>query len=72
MFDLHQEEKLNIYLENLERAHEGLVDRHHGTRVIELAAIVGRREERDQLPFREELVTVLNHLTTKPNTLKSG
>ena len=46
----------------LKGAHEGLVHRHHSARVVELAAVVGRREERDELPFGEELVAVLNHL----------
>ena len=35
---------------------------HHGARVVELAAVVGRREERDELPLREELVAVLDDL----------
>jgi hypothetical protein len=30
---------------DLEGAHEGVVDAHHGARVVELAAVVGRREE---------------------------
>lgn len=33
-------------LEDLKGAHERLVDRHHGTGVVELATVVGRREER--------------------------
>mmetsp|Transcript_62983 Transcript_62983/g.148318 ORF Transcript_62983/g.148318 Transcript_62983/m.148318 type:complete len:388 (-) Transcript_62983:529-1692(-) len=48
--------------EHLERAHKGFVDRHHGTGVVELAAVVGRREHRHQLPAREELVPVLHDL----------
>lgn len=32
------------------------------TGVIKLAAVVGRREERDELPLRKELVAVLDHL----------
>ena len=47
---------------DLERAHEGLVDGHHGTSVIELTAVVGSREEGDELALGEELVTVLNDL----------
>ena len=46
----------------LEGAHEGLVHTHHGTRVIELAAIVRRRKESHQLPPSEELVPVLHDL----------
>ncbi len=54
-----------VYLEDLEGAHEGLVHRHHGARVVELAAVVGRGEQRHQLSLREELVAVLNHLRKK-------
>jgi hypothetical protein len=46
----------------LERAEETLVDAHHRTSVVKLSAVVGGREKRDQLPFREELVTVLHDL----------
>mmetsp|Transcript_110440 Transcript_110440/g.154993 ORF Transcript_110440/g.154993 Transcript_110440/m.154993 type:complete len:237 (-) Transcript_110440:379-1089(-) len=49
-------------LQNLERAHQGLVDRHHCTCVVELTAIVRSRENRDQLSFREELIPILHHL----------
>lgn len=46
----------------LERAHEGLIDTHHGAGVIELATVVGRREEGDELALREKFVTVFHHL----------
>lgn len=49
-------------LQDLEGAHQRLVHRHHGTRVVELSAVVGRREERDQLPLGEELVPVFHDL----------
>ena len=49
-------------LQNLEAAHEVLVHRHHGARVVELAAVVGRAEHRHQLPLSKELVPVLHHL----------
>ena len=49
-------------LEDLEGAHEGLVDRHDGGRVVELPAVVRGREEGDELPAGEELVPVLHHL----------
>merc|ERR1712176_117661 len=38
-------------LEDLEGAHERLVHRHHAASVVELAAVVGGREEGDQLPL---------------------
>ena len=46
----------------LERAQQALIDAHHSARVVELAAVVRRAEQRDQLPFREELVPVLDDL----------
>jgi len=56
---------LRLYLEDLEGAHEGLVDGHHGTGVVELATVVGRRKKRDQLSLGEEFVAVLHHLRGK-------
>ncbi len=58
------------YLQYLERAHEGLVDGHHGPRVVELAAVVGRREERDELALGEELVPVLDDLVRATNQVE--
>lgn len=47
---------------HLEGAHEGLIHAHHGARVVELPAVVGRREEGHELALGEELVAVLHHL----------
>ena len=47
-------------LENLEGAHEFLVDGHHGSGIVD-ATVVGRREQRHQLTLGEELVTVINN-----------
>ena len=49
-------------LKDLEAAHESVVDAHHSACVVELTAVVGCGEQRDQLPLREELVAVFNHL----------
>ena len=49
-------------LQNLEAAHQRVVDAHHGARVVKLSAVVWRGEERDQLPLVEELVAVLDDL----------
>ena len=49
-------------LEDLEGAHEGLVDGHHGSGVVELSAVVRGGEEGDELPAGEELVSVLDDL----------
>jgi len=46
----------------LERAKEVLADGHHSSRVVELAAVVGRRKHRHQLPVRHELVPILYNL----------
>ena len=45
-----------------EAAHEGVVDGHQRTRVVELAAVVGCTENGDKLPAAEELVAVFHHL----------
>merc|ERR1719218_534855 len=38
-------------LQDFEGAHQSFVYRHHGSGVVELAAIVWCGEERDELPF---------------------
>jgi hypothetical protein len=52
----------------VERAHERGVDTHHGAGVVELPAVVGRREERYQLSPGEELIAVLHHLQPHTDT----
>merc|ERR1712100_677341 len=52
------------WLEHFEAAHERLVDSHHRPCIVELATVVGSAENRNQLPFREEFVTVLHHLVS--------
>lgn len=47
---------------NLERAEQTLVNAHHGTRIVKLSAVVRCTKQGDELTFREELVSVLNHL----------
>ena len=42
-------------LQNLEGAHEGVVDGHHGAGVVELTAVVGGGEDGDELTTSEEL-----------------
>mmetsp|Transcript_62791 Transcript_62791/g.204939 ORF Transcript_62791/g.204939 Transcript_62791/m.204939 type:complete len:322 (-) Transcript_62791:98-1063(-) len=51
-------------LEDLETAHQGLIDRHHRTCVVELPAVVGGAEDRDKLALGKELVAVLNDLVS--------
>ena len=60
MEEARKEERcLDIYLEG---AHECLVHRHHAPGVIKLSTVVGGREQGDQLPFGEKLVTVFDNL----------
>ena len=54
----------------LERTEERFVHVHHGTCVVKLAAIVGRREDRDELTIREELITILDDLLKHRRTPK--
>lgn len=60
-------------LQDLETAHERLVHGHHGACIVKLAAVVGRREQRDQLSLSKELVTIFDNLretSVKIKTLK--
>ena len=54
----------------LERAEERFVHVHHGARVVKLAAIVRRREDRHELTVREELITILDDLSQLPTERK--
>lgn len=49
---------------NLERAEQTLVDAHHGSRVVKLAAVVGRAEEGNELALGEKLVAILDNLVS--------
>ena len=51
-------------LQDLEAAHQGLVDRHHGSRVVELATVVWRTEQSHELPPLEELIAIFYHLVS--------
>lgn len=57
------------WLEDLEAAHEGFVDGHHGARVVKLSTVVGRAEECDELAAVEELVTILHDLVGTANKI---
>ena len=47
---------------HLEGAEQALINAHHGTGVVELAAVVRSAEQRDELALREELVAILDNL----------
>ena len=51
-----------VRFEDLEGAEQAGVDVHERAGVVELAAVVGRREYGDELPVGEELVAVLHDL----------
>lgn len=54
--------ELNTHLEG---AHERLVHTHHGTGIVKLPTIVRSREEGDELPLCEKLITIFHHLRTE-------
>jgi hypothetical protein len=47
---------------HLEGAEQALINTHHGTGVVKLAAVVRSAEQRDELALREELVAILDNL----------
>lgn len=49
---------------NLEGAEQTLVHAHHGTSIVELAAVVGGAEQRDELTLGEEFVAILDDLVS--------
>lgn len=51
----------------MEGAEQALIDAHHGTGVVEFAAVVGCAEKRNELSLREELVAVLDNLMGAAN-----
>jgi hypothetical protein len=52
---------------NLERAEQTFIHAHHGAGVVELAAVVGRAEQRNELALGEELVAILDDLVGTAN-----
>mmetsp|Transcript_11461 Transcript_11461/g.20687 ORF Transcript_11461/g.20687 Transcript_11461/m.20687 type:complete len:342 (+) Transcript_11461:1304-2329(+) len=61
---------LDSRFKDLEGAHQGLIDTHHGPTVVKLPTVVGRGEDGDQLPLREELVSIFNNLMSAANQIK--
>ena len=49
-------------LEDLKAAHKRIIDRHHRSRVVKLAAVVWRTKQCDELPSLEELVPIFDNL----------
>jgi len=50
------------YIIHLKTAHQGFIDAHHTTSIVKLAAIVWRGEQRHELSFGEEFITVFDYL----------
>lgn len=44
-------------------------DYHEGAGIIEMSTVIRSREERDQLPFAEKLITVLHNLMSSTNEI---
>lgn len=57
------------WLQNLEAAHESIVDGHHGAGIVELSAVVRRGEECNELTLSEEFVAVFNDLMRAANQI---
>lgn len=54
--------KIRFPANHLKTAHKGFVDAHHSASIVELAAIVRRGEQCNELSFGEKFVTVLDDL----------
>ena len=55
--------------QNWEAAHQCVVDRHQGTRIIEFSTVVWCWKYSDELSTAEELIAVLNHLMCSANQI---
>ncbi len=53
---------MRIVMSYLKRTQQTLIHAHHGTRVVEFAAVIRSREERDQLPLRKEFIAIFDDL----------
>ncbi len=53
---------MGVVMTHLKRAHERLINTHHGARIFKLATVVGRREDCHQLPLGKEFIALLDHL----------
>jgi len=52
------------WFEDFEATHQGLIDRHHGSSIVELAAVVRSAEECDELPLSKEFISIFHHLVS--------
>lgn len=61
---------LNRRLQDLEGAHQVVVDGHDSAGVVELVAVIGRGEDRDELALRKELISILDYLVGTADEIK--
>jgi len=61
---------LDRRLQDLKRAHQGLINAHHSPTIVKLSAIVGGTENGNQLPLGKELVPILYDLMSSANEIK--
>jgi hypothetical protein len=54
----------------LETTHEGIVDTHHGSRIVKLAAIIRRGEKGHELTLAEEFVAVFYDLMSSADKVE--
>jgi len=57
-------------LKDFEAAHQGFIDGHHGSSVVELATVVRRAEECDELPLSKEFITIFYNLVSPANQIE--
>mmetsp|Transcript_15416 Transcript_15416/g.25393 ORF Transcript_15416/g.25393 Transcript_15416/m.25393 type:complete len:256 (-) Transcript_15416:491-1258(-) len=58
------------WLQNLERAHESIINRHHRPSIVKLSTVVGRREHRHKFSPREKLIPVFHNLVSTDYKIK--
>jgi len=58
------------WLQNLKRAHQSLIHRHHRSSIIEFSTVIRCREKGDELSFRKKFVAVFHHLVSSTNEVE--
>jgi len=56
--------------QNLKRAHEGFVDRHHSASVVKFSAVIWRGEQSDELALGKEFVAIFDNLVGSTNKIE--
>lgn len=58
---------LLCWFQNLETAHQCIINWHHCSSIVKLSTIVRSWKESDQLSFSKELITIFNDLMSSAN-----